>query len=391
VLRDYFKGNLQYSLPEIEALPDGLDGVYVENFGRILMKNIALFTKIKSLLALLVAMLEPLSVQLCQLLIDCTAEEMTEITHNLCYLFPVVDGRFTVYHKSVVDFLTDRKKSQKLNDKGEITEYLLMERFSLKEWGFTPSQVKTIYDTLRSKNITTVQMIRLCDSDDLKDLFPDNKMYAKTLMDLISALNAGELAISKYFYDYYSDKKQGHVLLSRRLISLFMRTDSPLSMASLISIECPEGISSDYLYGHLVDHLVQGGLLDEAKFLLLHIHWSIGVLQNRSNPVIDLQKQYQLAMSNHSDIPNLNESLKLCHKSMVMSSSFISSHYENKTKLINSFVLNQIGRLRRCELAKIENSPLQLYIKECCDWWSICHSYFPHMYESTSPEGKILF
>jgi hypothetical protein len=312
VFRDYCTGNKKYSVAEIEAFPHGLNDIYVENFGRIKSKNIALFPKIKSMLELLVAMLEPLPVDLCQQLIECTDVEMEEIKNNLCYLFPVVNNRFTVYHKSVVDFLTDRRISQKLDQKGQATEYL---------------------------------------------------------------------------YDYYSDKVNGHVMMSNRVMSRFLSIDSPLSLMPSTSTEYSQGVISEYLYGHFIGHMVHGGFYDEAKVLLLRIHWSIGVLRNRSNGIVDLQKQYELVLHRHSDLINLDESVALCYKSIVMSSSYLSS-LQDAAKLTNAFVLNQIGRLSSCELVNTSNCPMQVYLNECRDWWRDNHKYVPHMFRLPSPEGK---
>ena len=167
----------------------------------------------------------------------------------------------------------------------------------------------------------------------------------------------------------------------------FMRSDDFLSLMSPIPLDCPHGINADYFYGHLINHLVLGGLSDEAKFLLLNVKWSIGVLGNRPNGVADLQKQYELALQSRSDIANLDDSLLMCYKSIMLASSFISSH-QDENIIMNSFFLNQIGRLRSCELLLRENSPLQAYLKECFVWWKANHKYIPYMYRLPSPGGK---
>ena len=205
-------------------------------------------------------------------------------------------------------------------------------------------------------------------------------------MKFIESLTLDAVPVCKYLCDYFCHKKQGHIMLSRRLISRFMRIDEPLSMSSPIVMEFSSDVDPEYLYLHLIDHLVQGDLHDEAKALLLHIHWSIGLLNYRSGALVDLQKQYELALQGRSDTTDLDESLQLCYKSMVMSSSYISSHQET-TKLLNAFVLNQLGRLRHCEIVKNENCPLQIYLDECFDWWNLKHKYIPHMYKLPSPEG----
>ena len=267
---------------------------------------------------------------------------------------------------------------------------MLMERFSqLPGYEFEFAEVKQIHLSLVNNNADKVRVFRKLDEDDLNDIFPDDILYRRVFNEIINSRQTGEDSIFKYFYDYYSDKVDGHIKISRLLIKLFMRMDSPLSMASPIPLDCPQGIDPYYLYGHLIDHLVQGGLVDEAKVLLLRIHWSIGVLRNRSIGLLDLQKQYELVLQSPSERTDLDDTLQICYKSIILSSSFMSSHKEN-TKLVNSFILNQIGRLRSCELVKNATCPLQVYLDECFDWWKDNHKYIPHMYRLPSPEGKCL-
>jgi len=245
--------------------------------------------------------------------------------------------------------------------------------------------VKMMFETLMKYNIRTVKKIRKCDDDITNKMF-SNLFYAKALMEFINSADV-TVPVCEYIYDYYCDKQRGHFNLSRHLMSRFMRTDGPLSLTSPIEIECPQSINRDYLYGNLIHHLVLGGLPDEAKFLLLNVKWSIGVLQNRSNGVVDLQKQYELALQSPSDIANLDDSLRVCYESIKSSSSFISSH-QDEVKIINSFFLNQIRRLRSCELLLRENCPLLTYLKECFVWWKAHHHYIPYMYRLPSPRGK---
>jgi hypothetical protein len=365
---------------------DTLHGsVNVEEFDRVRLENTALYNKLKASLEVLVSVVEPLPVDLCRQLIDCSTKDMDMIKEHLKDIFPVFHGSFSLRHEIVIDFFTDCEKCRKVNVKQEITQFFLKETLSHQGYDFDASAVKMMFETLMKYNIRTVQMIRKCDDVIINKMF-SNPFYAKALMEVINSPNI-DVPVCEFLSDYYCDIQRGHCNLSRRLISRFMRRDGPLSLTSPIEIECPQGINGDYLYRHLINHLVLGGLSDEAKFLLLNVKWSIGVLGNRTNGVADLQKQYELASQSRSDIANLDDSLLMCYNSIMLASSFISSH-QDENKIMNSFFLNQIGRLRSCELLLRENSPLQAYLKECFVWWKANHKYIPYMYRLPSPRGK---
>ncbi len=115
-LRSLVKKNSELSLHDIEDLPDGMDDFYRKQMQHRLLaakdesarRRNALARKV---LRLMVAAMEPLPLDLLQVLLDCDDdEEFLSTVELLSMLLPVRDDRVEFYHKSFVDWLVDPKK-----------------------------------------------------------------------------------------------------------------------------------------------------------------------------------------------------------------------------------------------------------------------------------------
>lgn len=104
------QNNGQLTLEDVTALPDGLDDVYQENFSRVFPGGNR-WQSYKQLVTLIVAAREPIPVALARQVLkwDKSSEEKT--LSDLSLLFPTREGRIHVYHKTVVDWLVDEKRS----------------------------------------------------------------------------------------------------------------------------------------------------------------------------------------------------------------------------------------------------------------------------------------
>ena len=92
----------------IESLPSGLGQVYEVNFKRAfpMGEKDEGWREAKPLVQLIAAAMEPLSLVTVQQLLGWKPEEQERVLHSTALLFPIRDGKFHVFHKTVVDWLT---------------------------------------------------------------------------------------------------------------------------------------------------------------------------------------------------------------------------------------------------------------------------------------------
>lgn len=107
----------------------------LKGFERIRNTGVKRFNqRVWPLVCMLVSMLESLKVSDAQRLLGCSKEEMDAIEGLLSGLFPVVGEDassrcFTLYHKTVSDWLLDEAKSRKTEEKDVVTLFSLQEYF----------------------------------------------------------------------------------------------------------------------------------------------------------------------------------------------------------------------------------------------------------------------
>ena len=92
----------------LDALPTGLDQVYAVNFKRAFPKGAddAAWTAARPLIELIAAAMEPITQAMAAALLGWDAAQQERVLEATALLFPVRDGKFHVFHKTVVDWLT---------------------------------------------------------------------------------------------------------------------------------------------------------------------------------------------------------------------------------------------------------------------------------------------
>ena len=98
------------TLEDLKHFPDGLDGIYENDFQRAFPDDGA-WREAKPLLEAIVAALEPLPVEVAAAALRLSDREQRKQSDAISLLFPVRDGAFQAIHKSVVDWLTDAERS----------------------------------------------------------------------------------------------------------------------------------------------------------------------------------------------------------------------------------------------------------------------------------------
>ena len=92
----------------LDALPTGLDQVYAVNFKRAFPKGAAdaAWTAARPLIELIAAAMEPITQAMAAALLGWDAAQQERVLEATALLFPVRDGKFHVFHKTAVDWLT---------------------------------------------------------------------------------------------------------------------------------------------------------------------------------------------------------------------------------------------------------------------------------------------
>ncbi|MGA1354740.1 MAG: hypothetical protein ACO32I_08230 [Candidatus Limnocylindrus sp.] len=103
------------SFDELDALPAGLNDVYAVNFKRAFPDQRA-WDEATPLLELIAAAREPVAVTRAAALLGWAPDEQERVLELTALLFPVRDGQFHVFHKTVVDWLTGERGEASRND-----------------------------------------------------------------------------------------------------------------------------------------------------------------------------------------------------------------------------------------------------------------------------------
>ena len=118
LVEDNFTPGVKISLKDLDRLKSGLYGKYEEYFDRIQLNDSVLFhSHVRPLLSLLVTMLEPLTENDAKSLLHVQNGKDEWDFKKACYLikstFPIREGRFYPYHKTVVEWLINREVNKK--------------------------------------------------------------------------------------------------------------------------------------------------------------------------------------------------------------------------------------------------------------------------------------
>ena len=92
----------------LDSLPAGLSEVYAANFARAFPKGAVdpAWAEVQPLVELIAAAAEPITVGMAEALLDWDSARKERVLEATGLLFPVRDGKFHVFHKTVVDWLT---------------------------------------------------------------------------------------------------------------------------------------------------------------------------------------------------------------------------------------------------------------------------------------------
>ena len=92
----------------LDALPAGLDEVYAENFKLAFPDGAddAAWTAARPLIELIAAAMEPITQAMAAALLGWDAAQQERVLEATALLFPLRDGKFHVFHKTAVDWLT---------------------------------------------------------------------------------------------------------------------------------------------------------------------------------------------------------------------------------------------------------------------------------------------
>ena len=100
--------NREINFQNLGALPAGLSEVYAVNFKRAFPEGARdpAWAKARPLVALIAAAQEPITVTMAGTLLEWDDRAQSAALKATSLLFPVRDGKFHVFHKTVVDWLT---------------------------------------------------------------------------------------------------------------------------------------------------------------------------------------------------------------------------------------------------------------------------------------------
>eukprot|EP01031_Cornospumella_fuschlensis_P025154 gene25154-30378_t len=342
----------QFSLEELDALlPDGLDEVYLANFRRIRSAGVQRYVqRVRPLLCLLVGMLEPLGVRDAQALLQCSAEEMQVLVGLLSSMFPVIGGDddtrcFTVFHKTVAEWLRDAQKSRRAAEEGAAAQ-----------------KVQEYFQTLRQEGLDSFDNLEfLCSSEEeWRACFPALPAIAKAkIREYVKARAAGNGNTAKAVmmqHDFFVSSADSHEAFSGRMLALVgvsVSQSSPAEVASSLSLQAAP--TCGYLLRHMVHHLAGAGRVDVAQMLLLQLPWLLLCLLHREKCVFSVIADMQcVSQAQHSpssaarslsssSSSSLSNALALVKEAVMMSASTIAA----LSDVALFFTLHLFGRLRQ--------------------------------------------
>jgi WD40 repeat protein len=143
-------------------------------------------------------------------------------------------------------------------------------------------------------------------------------------------------------YDFFVNRVHGH---ERYRIGLLKQIQG-YEAYSLSSTMIFPSSGWDYLYKHLIEHMILAECKDEAKILLLRLSWLRESIYRRPGRVVDVLKDIAL-IRNAGGLSNKDEvdvSLKLVDQSIIMSVQELQS-FQNRKHQYAAFALNLISRL----------------------------------------------
>ena len=172
------------------------------------------------------------------------SERVELLSIDIGAMFPTIgegdDKRFTVYHKTVLDWLMDRTKSQRSAD-NQINLFWLQK--SLPD--ATISDLKDILSVFEKEKIIEFDHFNDITADDWNKQFGAiPRRYRSRIM---AYLDEGHDFSNEMLFNYYIDPVEGHRTFSQGLLDLIDGYE-PLSVVSSMVFPSKE---DDYFYNHL--------------------------------------------------------------------------------------------------------------------------------------------
>ncbi|RYH07702.1 WD40 repeat domain-containing protein, partial [archaeon] len=430
VARDLFVDKQKkYTLETLEAvLPKGLDEVYLASFERIRNAGVKRYKQsVWPLVCMLVSMVEPLKVSDAQMLMGCSKEEMEALAGLLSGMFPAVGGEgkssrcFTLFHKTVADWLLDERKSRKAAVENELTLYCLQELFVEAN----VSKVKEYMSCLEQEDLCSFESLEdMCGNDvEWQSCLPSLPTVAKVkIRNYVKSRSCAEggreggvgSRQKEMWYDFFVGAQHGHVVYSERMLDLVgLSSDDFRGCLCLAPLQLEAALSCSYLLNHIVQHLVDAGQVEAAQSLLLQLPWLLICLQHRRRGVWDVLNDMRYALrvggtdcvkkhktgsaGDHENeevsllISSLFRSLQLLEQGTSMSVSSIAS-CKDEEDITMVFVLYARGRLH--EVGKQNNKrlllPLQHLLESCEEWLKREKHIVPVNLNLEGPGGPLL-
>eukprot|EP01031_Cornospumella_fuschlensis_P028635 gene28635-34570_t len=409
VATDLFVGNTQkYTLESLESvLPKGLDDVYLTSFERI--RNNVGVRRFKQLVwplvCMLVSMLEPLSFVDAQLLLACSHEEMRALAGVLSGMFPLVgvdesSWRFTLFHKTVADWLLDEHKSRRAAAEDEVTLFWLQ---GLLE-DVDVSKVKEYMLSLEKEDLCSFGSLEMMCSDESEwqsCLSALPRIVKKKIKDYVKARPSGDHPRDEakgfsreMHHDFFAGNKQGHGVYSARMLALMGLSSSGSLSAGFAPQQLEAASRCSYMVRYLVHHFADSGHEEFALVVLLQLPWLLLSLRHRVRGVWDILVDIRYVSQDKSI--EACKALLLLEKSIAMSASIIASCSDEDTAAV--FVLHVVGRLRlMCSSNTIADATeksscftLQQLVGSCMEWLKSELGVVPVSYTLEAPGGSLL-
>eukprot|EP01031_Cornospumella_fuschlensis_P026053 gene26053-31456_t len=406
VAQDLFLGSCnghpqKHTLASLEAvLPTGLDEVYRTNFERIRNASVRRFQqRVRPLVRMLTSMLEPLPLDDAQRLLECEAEELEALAGQLSGMFPVVgEGRdrcFTLFHKTLADWLRDEHRSRQRAAQDEVTLFWLQELLPDSD----VARVQEYLYRLQQEELGGFASLRyMCSDEDVwrACLTTLPALVKARIRDCVQQRPNGSNGVdsdrnrnrdravidweaAEMRFDFFVDARQGHAEFAERILRVLGVPASSVSWDSIASALSSRQLlaatsSCGYLLRHAVEHLVEAGCEQGARALQLQLQlpWLLLGLTQRPRGVWDVLADLRYSLRGSGDEgeaeDGLRRSLRLLEGAVSLSASSIAVGSAEQPMMF--FVLAVVGRLRRvvCGQDDARLSALRQLVFSCEQW-----------------------
>lgn len=400
-VQENFNNSKKWTLQDIKrGLPNGLDSVYLNNFKRIRDKDpVICDTKLRPLLALLVTMKEPLLCSDVEALLDLSSEDLEELAHLISSMFPIKgidDKRFHVFHKSVIDWLLDPKKSQMhryltIHDTISLWLQEVLPKESLTE-------IASLCDVLINAGIKTASDFFEFDLQVWNEIPIAPVLKGKMRRHLDKIING---TIPYQFqeedgYDFYVDANVGHQLFLHGYRGYLTKFNVSLDISIPMEINSTKLPQSAYFYSHFIDHLISCNQAQVAETLLMNLSWLMDCMRELQNGIRDIVNNFKSLVSYYHIQMNRrpSEEIKILLKVLKLSRGTLELSKKRNTYDDSEFVYALIARLDHESVLQMfpTDSAIRNLLDDCKTWKNSTfnNSYWiPLIYNQPDPLGEL--